>query len=234
MSEKALTEMTPAEIDEKLAVIHEREYGLIARIGYEMKAIAEARDPKTKHGRRLRDNETGELYPWEAESLKESEKRLAKATAEREKLVKEAEPYKAEFERRGGWCRYFLVTSSEGHIHRGMHCATCYPSTTYGWLPELSDCVEEEMVEKYGMKACTVCFPEAPTMPGWAKAEKEAAAEAEKAAGIYCSYKTAVPGSINWRLYYKRGHCPECGARGVAVTKLGCLRKHKRPTPKPA
>ena len=232
MSTKPLTEMTPAEIDGKLATIHEKEYSLNMRVGHEKTAITEISDPMSRRGKHSRDSVTGELYSWEAKFLEECRERLAKAETEREKLVEKAAPYKAEFERRGGWRRYFLVTSSDGHIHRGMHCATCYPSTTYGWLPELSGCVEEEMVAKYGMKACTVCFPEAPTMPGWAKAEKEAAAEAEKKAGTHCSYKTAVPGSVDWKMYYKRGHCPECGARSVAVTKHGDLRKHKRPTPK--
>src|SRR5271166_137679 len=36
-----------------------------------------------------------------------------------------------------GWSRFFLVTSSQGHIHSSMRCSSCFQTTTYGWLPEL-------------------------------------------------------------------------------------------------
>ena len=35
-----------------------------------------------------------------------------------------------------GWSRFFLVTSSTGHVHSSTSCSTCRPTTTYGWLPE--------------------------------------------------------------------------------------------------
>ena len=61
-----------------------------------------------------------------------------------------------------GWSRFFLVTSSAGHIHRSMHCATCFSSTGYGWLPELSGLTEAEAVEAHGPALCSVCFSSAP------------------------------------------------------------------------
>jgi len=61
-----------------------------------------------------------------------------------------------------GWSRFFLVTSSSGHIHSSMHCTTCRPTTTYGWLPELSGETEAEAVKAHGPSLCSVCFPGAP------------------------------------------------------------------------
>jgi hypothetical protein len=62
-----------------------------------------------------------------------------------------------------GWSRFFLVTSSPGHVHSSMHCSSCRPTTTYGWLPELSDKSEDEAVAELGPSLCSVCFSSAPT-----------------------------------------------------------------------
>lgn len=61
-----------------------------------------------------------------------------------------------------GWSRFFVVTSSTGHIHSSMNCSTCYPTTTFGWLPHLSGSTEVEAVEACGPALCSVCFPSAP------------------------------------------------------------------------
>jgi hypothetical protein len=82
-------------------------------------------------------------------------------------LRADAKPYEAEYVRRGRWNRYFIVRNTGGHVHREMSCSTCYPTTVFGWLPELSDCDEQAMVAEYGEMACTVCFPEAPVMRGF-------------------------------------------------------------------
>lgn len=91
----------------------------------------------------------------------------------------------------GCWSRYFLVNNSNGHVHRGQDCSTCYPTTQYLWLIDLADCDEEAMVAEYGELACTVCFPNAPAFKGYgdgtsaiarlSQAERDAKA-AEKAA----------------------------------------------------
>lgn len=62
-----------------------------------------------------------------------------------------------------GWSRFFVVTSSPGHIHSSMYCSTCYDTTTYGWLPNLSGQTEAEAVAFGGSNLCTVCFPSAPS-----------------------------------------------------------------------
>jgi len=73
--------------------------------------------------------------------------------AERTKL-------KIEFNRRGGWTRAFAVPN--GHVHQSTSCGTCFPTTRFGWLPQVSGFNEAEIVELAGERACTVCYPSAP------------------------------------------------------------------------
>lgn len=113
------------------------------------------------------------------------EQELSKADAKVEALQEAIEPLDREYRLRQ-WKRYFLVTNGNGHVHRGRECTTCYPSTRYGWLPALSGCEERVMVAEYGEKACTVCFPEAPSLYAAMKAagilpQREAEAAARKA-----------------------------------------------------
>jgi hypothetical protein len=68
----------------------------------------------------------------------------------------------AAMERYKGWSRFFLVTNTNGHIHRSMSCSTCFYSTQFSWLTELSGLTEAEAVAEYGEILCTVCFPSAP------------------------------------------------------------------------
>jgi hypothetical protein len=79
-----------------------------------------------------------------------------------------------------GWSRFFLVTSSAGHVHSSTHCSTCRPTTTYGWLPELSGKTEAKAVKDLGPTLCSVCFPSAPT--AWTTGKKLTAAQAAKRA----------------------------------------------------
>lgn len=87
---------------------------------------------------------------------------LAKYTAEAEAARAEQQPGEREYVRRGYWERSFLVIASNGHAHRSMHCSTCFPTTSFTWLPELSGLTEAEIVEEAGERACTVCYPSAP------------------------------------------------------------------------
>lgn len=76
-----------------------------------------------------------------------------------------------------GWSRFFLVTSSAGHVHSSMHCSTCRPTTAYGWLPNLSGKTEAEAVAELGPNLCSVCFPSAPVEHVGGKITKAAAAK---------------------------------------------------------
>lgn len=77
-----------------------------------------------------------------------------------------------------GWSRFFVVTSSKGHIHSSMSCSTCRYTTTFGWLPELSGQTEKDAVDEYGSVLCSVCFPSAPVEWVGGKLTKSAAAKA--------------------------------------------------------
>lgn len=58
-----------------------------------------------------------------------------------------------------GWSRFFLVTSSAGHVHSSLHCSTCYPTTAYAPVVALSGADEAEALELVCDTLCSVCFP---------------------------------------------------------------------------
>ena len=65
-----------------------------------------------------------------------------------------------------GWARFFLVTSSNGLIHRSMGCSTCNKGrslTTFALLPSFSGRPVDGLVDLFGPALCSVCFPSAPT-----------------------------------------------------------------------
>lgn len=118
-------------------------------------------------------------------TIEEAEKEIKNLKASLAAVQAESLPYETEYARRP-WKRYYLVTNANGHVHRGTNCNTCFWSTQYAWLIELADCNEGKMVEEYGEKACTVCFPDAPAHkafsgPGRRDAAAKAARAAEKA-----------------------------------------------------
>jgi mono/diheme cytochrome c family protein len=73
----------------------------------------------------------------------------------------------AEFARRGGWTRAYLVT--DGHVHSHQHCSSCHKGesrTLFSWMIQYSGKTEEEIVEAAGERACTICYPSAPVARG--------------------------------------------------------------------
>lgn len=93
----------------------------------------------------------------------------------------------AEYDARGGWNRYYLVTSSSGHIHSSMGCSTCHKGkqdTTFALVSDLSDATVSEAVEVFGAALCSVCYPEAPVEFTNEIKITKAAAEAFDADGI--------------------------------------------------
>lgn len=62
-----------------------------------------------------------------------------------------------------GWSRAYLVRNSNGHIHKSRNCGTCFPTTQYVWLTEMSGRDELEIAFLAGEKACTVCYAHAPS-----------------------------------------------------------------------
>jgi len=141
-----------------------------------------------------------------------------------------------------GWSRFYLVTSSAGHVHSSLNCSTCKVTTTFAPVPSLSGSTEAEAVAVLGETLCTVCFPSAPVKPSkvtQAQAtllieEGEDAFLAARAK--YLAKQTpACPGSGTWdydrataRLGFYSGNaatCNHCGER-VTATASNKLRKH--------
>lgn len=191
---KPLADQTPAEIDTELARIG----GIVQRLQAQKNAARKNVFYYAQQGRmKASDRFKGQVEDIEAQII----------TAQAE-----GAPFEAEFVRRGGWLRYFLVTNASGHVHRGMDCQTCFASTQYAWLIDLADCNEDEMVRAYGEKACTVCFPDAPANPhfnGPGSRNREAinARQAEKAARQAAKDAkaiTALDGSPLLVPYYER------------------------------
>ena len=73
------------------------------------------------------------------------------------------------------WSRFFLVTNTNGHVHRSMNCSTTYDTTDWKWLPHLSGLTDKEAVDDQGGILCTHCFPDAPSdyTAGESKAKRE-------------------------------------------------------------
>lgn len=117
----------------------------------------------------------GRIAPYEKDRARNAipkyEARVADEQELREEIVRMDRAYT-------GWSRFFLVTSSAGHIHSSMNCSSCRPTTTYGWLPQLSGKDEAAAVADCGPTLCTVCFPSAPV--DWTAGKKLTAAQAAK------------------------------------------------------
>lgn len=151
------------------------------------------------------------------------------------------------------WSRFFLVTSSSGHIHSSMCCSTCNKgrkATTFALLPELSGKDEKAAVDKLGPALCSVCFPSAPVeFVENAKVDKklaeilrtkgsEAFDEALKAANERAAKRAKnscpmagkkAPRSERkmWSRSVENAWCPEC-ERWTRVTKNGVFAKHQK------
>lgn len=151
-----LTTVHPRSIDTELARMWEGQSRVKARIRFLM-------SPRS---------------PWRPESERETAERdeeRAQEEAHLRDMQAASDPLEAEFERRGGWARYFLVQNGNGHVHSSTECSTCVRphinsrgrwtnGTDFAWLPDLAAKTEQQMVAEHGESACSVCFPSAPSM----------------------------------------------------------------------
>lgn len=144
-----LTTATPVEIDTE-----------IARIEAEMSSKRYLRDAAEK----VLDRAARDTYYATLPSYAQAKCSLALAEIALTRYALELTPYLVEYTRRGGWTRYFLVNSSNGHVHSDANPYRCSrtPSTEHGWLVSESGKTPQEVVELAGERACTVCFPWAP------------------------------------------------------------------------
>jgi hypothetical protein len=193
-----LTTMTEPQVDEHFAAVGDEYYRLSRKLRSAETQARRAVGDKQIHG-------VGWKMSWS-----EAEKLIASATyadavrareyrAEVQKEIRDLDDtvwakLTAEFDRRGGWTRAFLVT--DGHVHKTRQCSTCnkgeYP-TEFSWMIDYSGKTEAEIVEAADERACTVCYPSAPVAkkvgkPDLSKSkmftpeEKERAAAREEAA----------------------------------------------------
>lgn len=180
-----LSTATPAEIDTELAAIYAAAAPLIAKAMQYRDAAENYRQPKYGPPNEI----TAAKYDQEASEA---------AAAYRAKMA-ECEPFDAEYDRRGGWTRAFIV--SGGHVHTSMACSTCYPTTRFGWMPEWSGQPESEIVDAAGERACTICYPSAPveslSRPSRMFAEDEKAAEVARQARAARSAEIAAKREAN-------------------------------------
>lgn len=169
-------DMTPSQIDTLLAPIHGK--------------YSDAASAKRSAERSI-DNYSRAGASRYASTIARLEKQVEEAERLMEAAEEEMAPHRAEFARRGGWTRFYMVMNNGGHMHRSTHCSTCRWSTRFSWFPEYSGMNEDEIVALAGEDACTVCYPSAPVekksmLPFRViereEAEKLAAEKAEKLA----------------------------------------------------
>jgi hypothetical protein len=134
---------TPVEIDSKLAELYYGKYDLeneIANLRSRIEIYAER-----------------EYY---ARSKAQVESKLEKVLEDYKVLLASIQILNKKYT---GWSRAFLVSNSNGHIHASQDCSTCFPSTRYIWLTDLSGQDRLEIAGLAGEKACSVCYPDAPS-----------------------------------------------------------------------
>jgi hypothetical protein len=117
-----------------------------------------------------------------------------------------------------------------------MDCSTCHPTTEFAWLIDLSGKSSKAMVAQWGDEACTICFPEAPTMPEWQTGtKKRQAREAREAkeegvcplSGTIWTQSPDAPPDAPRRPTIAK--CKECGAQIQIHPSTRKIRKHTYP-----
>lgn len=139
-------------------------------------------------------------------------------------LVAVTKEIDAEFNRRGRWTRFSVVSGC--HVHAGFHrCGTFKLFTRAAPLPELSGAPVVELVAKYGTQLCAVCFPTVGELPEFKAAAAAEKARREAAEAARCPGSRKWIGFPNGRARSSRGTCPDCG-RNVALVR-GSVRAHE-------
>ena len=190
-----LTTWTPAEVDTAVAPIEEKIGGLVIDIiltSQDIQFIKENLERQEKGLYVRRWNRKNQ------DDLDRAERNLDSLREQRDALVEQAQPYRDEYLRRGGWTRAWVVLNTNGHVHNTTACSTCFPTTRFGWLPQVSGLDEAEIVAQAGSDACTICYPSAPVETAGertllhrseaqereAKAARKAALDAKRAAKV--------------------------------------------------
>lgn len=158
-----LVTASPADIDTR-----------IVALAYEMDGLAD----EIRRQRAIASYEYGERLEQAEIALVGLRTKLAIAEAENYHL-------EAEYTRRGGWSRVWLVPG--GHAHRSRSCHSLYVDTVTVLCPRdirkraLSGASEEKIVDAAGDRACTHCYPSAPVEPRPSSLRLESEEEQDKA-----------------------------------------------------
>lgn len=222
-----LTSLSPSEIDELWAPIADRQ----------RQALVEGLDAERElsMAQALVDTPIRITTTWAQFEVDRAKHAVETLPARIEKLLAketeariEQEPFKAEWNRRGGWTRaYLVVTNGQGHVHRTTSCSSCYPTTQFAWLTELSGADEQEIVDQAGERACTHCYASAPVAlrldrPTQLFSEKEKAQQAardERAAKRAAAVAAAVVDPETGKVLFKT----ERGATNAIAADLSDL-----------
>lgn len=203
-----LRTLTPAEIDAELAVHYAARVRAEAQHSAAIHQLQTALDDLagTRLPRRRRLVPLVELLAaahavsdddrsYTANQIRHAMTRLDEADAAIAAARNAAAPYDAEFDRRGGWTRAFLVCGSgNGHVHSSMDCSTCnrgLSATEFEWVTDYSGRDQGAIIAAAGWRACTVCYPDAPvgtpdTLPSvmLSRNDKDRKEAAEQRAGL--------------------------------------------------
>ncbi len=173
-----LTTATPVEIDTVLADLYDQQYTIGNTIDRHITSVMHHADAKRIYGNRghtwnmtTADAEAkvrtaladGTTLAYEVRSHQRTLDALDEARARRAAVHARQTEIGAEFTRRGGWTRAYLVT--DGHVHSSMGCSTCNNgqyATGFHWLVEFSGGTEADVVKAAADRACTICYPTAP------------------------------------------------------------------------
>lgn len=136
--------VNPVEHDKKLSELYYEQIGLMNKIASAENSVKFYKKYPDKWGN----------------SAERAQQDYEVAVANYKAKVAEVNAMEKQYE---GWSRAFLVQNSNGHVHRSMRCHSCYASTVFIWLPELSGSDEDGIIKAAGEKACSVCYPDAPS-----------------------------------------------------------------------
>jgi hypothetical protein len=137
-----LTTMTPVEIDTELAEINTRYYAKMRDMHLSRRYLEAAEANRATALARGR----ADLVSYDDRDIAHYKAKVEEHLKAALAISKEGAPHHAEFNRRGGWFRAWLVDNASGHIHSSMDCSTCYPTTEFVWLPEYSGRTEAELI----------------------------------------------------------------------------------------
>lgn len=187
-----LATATPVEIDTEFARLSREDANLQAQI-----------DAANRRGR---------YNALSSDDIQAMNELVARLGRQQDALRDQFVALNAEYARRGGWTRYYLVDANNGHVHSSMGCSSCFPTTAYYWLVTESGKTAQQVVTEAGSQACTVCFPWAPVdaprgsyrTPTQAEAEVRAAEKAARAAAKKAAEVTTPDGGELYAAEIKR------------------------------